>query len=58
MWTPAESAEIKSIAREIMPGLRCYVVPQGMQVEKGPEATIAHVKSQLPGIIEGSLGLQ
>jgi hypothetical protein len=58
MWSPEESAEIKSIARKVVPGLRCYAVPQGMQVEKGPDATIEHVKSQLPNILEGSLGLQ
>jgi hypothetical protein len=58
MWSPAQSAEIKRIARKVVPGLRCYVVPQGMQVERGPEATIEHVKSKLPQIIEGSLGLQ
>lgn len=57
MWSPEESVEVKKIGREIVPSLRCYVVPQGMQVEKGPEYTIEHVKSKLPWILEGDLGL-
>ncbi|KAJ9614970.1 hypothetical protein H2200_001044 [Cladophialophora chaetospira] len=58
MWTPEQSTEIKRIARKVVHGLRCYAVPQGMQVRDGPEATVEHVKSQLPNIIEGDLGLQ
>ncbi|OQV02881.1 hypothetical protein CLAIMM_08001 [Cladophialophora immunda] len=58
MWSPDQSAEIKRIARTAAPGLRCYVVPQDMQAERGVEATVEHVKTQLPKIIEGDLGLK
>ncbi|OCT54059.1 hypothetical protein CLCR_10893 [Cladophialophora carrionii] len=57
-WSPDQSAEIKRIARGIVPGLRCYVIPPRMQVEKDSVATIEHIKAQLPMIIEGNLGLQ
>ncbi|ETI28507.1 hypothetical protein G647_00956 [Cladophialophora carrionii CBS 160.54] len=57
-WSPDQSAEIKRIARGIVPGLRCYVIPQRTQVEKESVATIEHVKAQLPMIIEDNLGLQ
>ncbi|KIX97029.1 uncharacterized protein Z520_07143 [Fonsecaea multimorphosa CBS 102226] len=58
MWSSDQSAEIKRIARTAVPGLRCYVVPQGMQAERGSEATTEHVKNQLPKIIDGDLGLK
>jgi hypothetical protein len=58
MWSPEESAEIKRIAREILPQLRCFAVPPGMQAQHGPDFTVEYVKSKLPEIIEGDLGLQ
>ncbi len=57
MWSPAESDKIKQIVREIVPNVRTYAVPQGMQVEIGPEATVDHVKSKLDEILRGDLGL-
>jgi hypothetical protein len=57
MWTPAESERIQSIARDIVPGLRTFAVPQGMQVEKGPDAVVEYVEGNLDAIISGDLGL-
>ena len=56
MWSPDQSNEIKTIARAVMSELRCYAIPQGLRLEKGSEAVIEHVKSQLPDIIDGTLG--
>ena len=58
MWTEAESQNIKKIARSIVPSLRTYAVPQGMQVERGPDATVAHVVTMLDEVIKGTLGLK
>jgi hypothetical protein len=58
MWSPEESAEIKKIARDVLPQLRCFAVPQGMQVQHGPEYTVEYVKSKLRDVIEGDLGLE
>lgn len=58
MWSPDESQRIKRIARGIVPGIRVYVVPQGLLAKEGIEATMEHVKSRLPEIINGDLGLQ
>jgi hypothetical protein len=58
MWSPEESQHIRNIAREIVPDIRTYAVPQGLVATKGIEATMEHVKSRLPEIIDGDLGLQ
>ena len=51
MWTEDESAQIQQIARDIVPNVRTYVVPRGMQVAIGPDATVEHVISKLDEII-------
>ncbi|KAK5025117.1 hypothetical protein LTR13_010554 [Exophiala sideris] len=51
MWTKEESDQILQIARGIVPKLKTYVVPRGMQVAIGPDATVDHVISKLDGII-------
>jgi hypothetical protein len=57
MWTPAQSRLIQSIARDIVPGIRTFAVPQGMQVKKGPDAVIEYVEGNLDEIINGDPGL-
>ena len=54
MWTPEESAEIRGIARESVPGIKTYAIPQGLQVEQGPDAIVAHLKEKLPELIESA----
>lgn len=51
MWTKEESDQILEIARGIVPKLKTYVVPRGMQVAIGPDATVDHVISKLDEII-------
>ncbi|KAK5046004.1 hypothetical protein LTR84_008791 [Exophiala bonariae] len=51
MWTEDESKQIQQIARNIIPNIRTYAVPHGMQVAIGPDATVEHVKSKLVEIL-------
>lgn len=51
MWTEDESKKIQQIARDIVPNVRTYAVPHGMQVAIGPDATVEHVKSKLVEIL-------
>ena len=51
MWTPQEAAEIQSIGRECRLGIRTYAIPQGLQVEKGPDAIVKHLVERLPGLL-------
>ncbi len=57
MWTPEESEHIQNIALEIVPGVRTFALPHGMQAQKGSRAVVEHVKNNLDNIIRGDLGL-
>lgn len=52
MWTPEEAQQIVSIAKAVVPSLKTLSLPQGLQVEKGPEGVLEYVKAHLPGILE------
>jgi hypothetical protein len=51
MWTPEESAKIQSIAKETVPGITTIALPQGLQVEKGPDGVFDYIIEKLPGLI-------
>jgi len=51
MWTTEESDEIQQIAREAKPGIKTFVIPQGLQAEKGPDGVVEYVKEHLPEIL-------
>ncbi|TVY36258.1 hypothetical protein LSUB1_G005117 [Lachnellula subtilissima] len=52
MWTPAQSTEIQSIARSVIPGIKTMAIPQGLQVEKGPDAIVEFLLEKVPLLIE------
>lgn len=52
MWSPQESKEIQHRAKQIRPDLKTYALPQGLQVQKGPEAVVELLKEKLPGLID------
>ena len=52
MWTPEESARILAIARETVPGIKTMALPQGLQVEKGPDAVVEYIIEKWPGLVE------
>jgi len=51
MWTPEQSGEIQAIARETVPGVKTMALPQGLQVERGPDAVVEYIIEKLPGLI-------
>ena len=51
MWTPEESAKIQGIAKSVVPDIQTYVIPQGLQVEKGPDGVVQYLKEQLPALL-------
>jgi hypothetical protein len=51
MWTKEESDEIQRIAKEAVPGIKTMAIPQGLQVEKGPDAIVEFVKEKWPGLV-------
>ncbi|KAH8599294.1 hypothetical protein B0O99DRAFT_386692 [Bisporella sp. PMI_857] len=54
MWTSEESSEIQGIAKEEIPGIKTMAIPQGLQVEKGPDAVVEFLLEAVPGLITGS----
>jgi hypothetical protein len=51
MWTKEESDEIQRIAKETVPGIKTMAIPQGLQVEKGPDAVVEFLKEKWPGLV-------
>jgi hypothetical protein len=54
MWTPEQSSEIQSIARSVVPGIKTTALPQGLQVEKGPDAVVEYLMEKVPTLIDSS----
>ena len=52
MWSREESDEAFRTAREIVPGVKTLAIPQGLQVEKGPDAVVDFVKEKWPQLVE------
>lgn len=51
MWTPDETQEIIAIAKEIVPYLKTFSLPQGLQVQKGPDAVVEYIKEHLSELL-------
>lgn len=52
MYSPAQSAQILALARDIVPGVRTLALPQGLQVERGPDAVVEFLVERIPGCVE------
>ncbi|KAK3991375.1 hypothetical protein QBC44DRAFT_341207 [Cladorrhinum sp. PSN332] len=52
MWTPEQAREIIAIAKEIVPDLKTFSLPQGLQVDKGPDAVVEYIKENLPSLLD------
>ena len=51
MWTKEESDEIQRIAKEAVPGIKTMAIPQGLQVERGPDAVVDILKEKWPILV-------
>ncbi|KAK0743698.1 hypothetical protein B0T18DRAFT_329766 [Schizothecium vesticola] len=52
MWTPEEAERIISIAKEVIPTLKTFSLPKGLQVERGPDAVVEYIEEHLPGLLD------
>ena len=52
MWTPEEAAQIRTIAEEEGPGIKTHALPQGLQVERGPDAVVEYLLEVVPGLLD------
>jgi hypothetical protein len=53
MWSKEESDEIQRIAKSVVPGIKTMAIPQGLQVERGPDAVVEFLKERWGGLVEG-----
>lgn len=51
MWSAEEAAEIQKIAREIVPEIKTHAIPQGLQVERGPDAIVEHLLEEVSKLL-------
>ncbi|KAG7414034.1 hypothetical protein DER46DRAFT_558575 [Fusarium sp. MPI-SDFR-AT-0072] len=54
MWTLDESARIHEIARSVVPDIKLYAIPEGLQVKYGPDAIVQHLVEKVPKVIQGN----
>ncbi|KAL1649910.1 hypothetical protein SLS58_001286 [Diplodia intermedia] len=53
MWTSEQSQTAQQTARKIVPDIKTFALPQGLQVERGPDAVVEYIKENLPALLEG-----
>lgn len=51
MWTPEESSKVFETARGIVPGIKTHAIPNGLQVEKGPDAVVEYLEGKIPELL-------
>lgn len=51
MWTLEESNAIRATAKSLIPDIKTHAIPQGLQVQKGPEAVVGHLVEELPKLL-------
>ncbi|KAJ7909604.1 hypothetical protein B0H13DRAFT_2330193 [Mycena leptocephala] len=51
MWTPEQAKEIVDIAKGVIPDLKTFSLPQGLQVNKVPIAQYRNLEN-LPGLLD------
>jgi hypothetical protein len=52
MWTPEQAASIIAEAKSIIPDLKTFSLPQGLQMTKGPDGVVDYIKENLPALLD------
>ncbi|KAL2680378.1 hypothetical protein Neosp_007976 [[Neocosmospora] mangrovei] len=52
MWTPEEAEKIQALAKSIIPDIKTHAIPQGLQVEKGPDAIVEYLVEKVPPLLD------
>lgn len=52
MWTDQEAAKIRHIAERERPGIKTHALPQGLQVQRGPDAVVEYLLEVVPGLLD------
>lgn len=51
MLISSRPQEIVAIAKETVPEIKTFSIPQGLQVEKGPDGVVEFIKTNLPNVL-------
>ncbi|KAJ6169150.1 hypothetical protein N7497_001993 [Penicillium chrysogenum] len=49
---PEEAQQIHQIARSVRPDIKLHAIPQGLQVERGPDAIVEHLLEKVPVLLD------
>lgn len=52
MWNDDEAKEIHDIARSVRPDIKLHAIPEGLQVERGPDAIVDYLVEKVPGLLD------
>ncbi|KAF2677863.1 hypothetical protein K458DRAFT_318480 [Lentithecium fluviatile CBS 122367] len=52
MWTSEQAQKIRMIAERERPGIKMHAIPQGLQVERGPDAIVEYLLENVPHLLE------
>jgi hypothetical protein len=52
MWSSEEAAKIRATAEKELPGIKTHAIPQGLQVEKGPDAIVKYLVEVAPTLLD------
>jgi hypothetical protein len=52
MWSFDEAAKIREFAENESPGVKTHAIPQGLQVERGPDAVVEYLLDIVPSMLD------
>jgi hypothetical protein len=54
MWSSEEAAIIRAVAKKERPGIKTHAIPQGLQVERGPDAIVDYLLEVVPSLLDST----
>jgi hypothetical protein len=52
MWSAEEAKQIHDIARSVRPDIKLHAIPEGLQVERGPDAIVDYLVEKVPVLLD------
>ncbi|KAJ5184008.1 hypothetical protein N7492_001624 [Penicillium capsulatum] len=52
MWSDEQAQQIHGVARSINPNIKLHAIPEGLQVERGPDAIVEYLCEKVPPLLD------
>ncbi|KAJ5824986.1 hypothetical protein N7447_007326 [Penicillium robsamsonii] len=52
MWSAEQAEQIHQIARSVRPDIKLHAIPEGLQVERGPDAIVEYLIEKVPVLLD------